>query len=119
MGEGVQTSIVTVSGYPKLKQGLARLVEVYHNDGSQPAYSYATENGIVIEDGKIYVHIFTEGDSSEVYVDVFRELNIGQINTSSQNNIVQAFVSVEQLVKLSEQRFVIYIVPATRIRLEP
>jgi hypothetical protein len=112
-------TIYTVSVSSKLKQGLARLVEIYDREGKQSATVFASENGIFVEEGKVNVHIYTIGDESEVFVDDLQELDINQFNASSLNNVIQATVTIEQLLVIAEQDFVLYIMPMSKTYVIP
>jgi len=117
--ETEQSRACASSSSPKLKQGLAALVDTYNCEGEQSAIVFASEKGIALEQGRVPVHIYATGDRSEAFVADLRELGLDNFQASSLHNIVWASLPLGRLQELAEQDFVVYIDPAATTRVEP
>lgn len=94
-------------GADKLKLGLRELMLEYETKGVEAALLYAQEDlGLDCQKEKCYVHILTKGNVSDEFIDDFEKIGINGMNTSSLNNLVEGYLSFEEIKLLTSQDFV-------------
>lgn len=108
---------LTFKGADKLKGDIAAAMAWYENKGASVATSFASQQGLITEKGKLKVTILTKGDSSLIYEKEFAKYGIDKNQLSDLNNFAYSELDFETVRELAGEEFVYLLMRPANITL--